>query len=544
MALTGSDARADLAGAAADPDDALRDGSPPPSPGLGAAGWLRWFWRNLTSMRTALILLLVLVLAAIPGSVFPQRVADPLAVNDWIESNPGWGAFLDRLGFFDVFGAPWFAAIYLLLFISLVGCVIPRCGQLWRQWRQGPPEPPRRFADRAGARTLGTGGTGPDALLDRAAAQLRGRRWRVRRGDGWVSAEKGFLREVGNLAFHLSMVALLVAVAAGSLFGWRGNVIVRVGEGFSNTLTQYDAWGGGQFVDSADIPPFAFTLEGFDVAFERGAAQRGAPRDFEADLALQREPGAPVEPTTVRVNEPLRIDGADVYLIGHGYAPRITVTAPDGTVEHADTVVFLPQDGNFTSTGVLKLPDARPGQLAFNGIFAPTALLDEQGPRSVFPAPDNPALFLSAFTGDLGLDAGDPQSVYRLDTTGLTQLGLEALTPGQTWTLPDGTAVRFDGLERWVSLQVSHDPGRVWALLTAVLVIAGLMTSLFVPRRRIWVRAAGDALVVAAIARTENAAPSQDVAELVAALEAEPAPASGTMDGNRRNPQSGNGAPA
>jgi cytochrome c biogenesis protein len=489
-------------------------------------GWWRWFWRNLTSMRTALILLLVLILAAIPGSVFPQRVADPLAVNAWIDRNPGWGAFLDRLGMFDVFGTPWFAAIYLLLFISLVGCVVPRCRQLWRQWRQGPPAPPRRFGDRSHARRVELPAEVP--ALDLAAAHLRQDRWRVQRGDGWVSAEKGFLREVGNLAFHLSMVALLIAVAGGSLFGWRGNVIVPVGSGFANTLTQYDAWGGGQFVDSAEIPPFAFTLEEFRVEFERGPAQRGAPRAFEAEVLLQREPGAAQESRTLRVNEPLRIAGADVYLIGHGYAPTITVTGPAGRTEFSDAVVFLPQDGSFTSTGVVKLPDARP-QLAFNGIFAPTAVLDENGPRSVFPAPDNPALFLSAFTGDLGLDAGEPQSVYRLDTSGLEQLGLEALTPGQSWTLPDGTTVRFDGVQRWVSLQISHDPGRTWALIAVGLVLAGLMTSLFVPRRRIWVRTSGGGVLIGAVARTENAAPAAEVDALADALTAAAPDAGGTL---------------
>lgn len=506
--------REDEAAALARPGD--RDAT------TGPGGWWRWIWRNLTSMRTALILLLILILAAIPGSVFPQRVADPLAVNEWIGRNPTWGPLLDRVGMFDVFGTPWFAAIYLLLFISLVGCVVPRCGQLWRQWRDGPPEPPKRFGDRVQPQVLPLPADATPAALDRAERELRDGGWRVRRGDGWVSAEKGFLREVGNLSFHLSIIALLLAVAGGALFGWRGNVIVRVGDGFANTLTQYDAWGSGRLVDGAEIPPFAFTLEDFRVEFERGEAQRGAPRDFEADLALQREPSSDVEQVTLRVNEPLRIDGADVYLIGHGYAPRLTVTAPDGRVEFSDTVVFLPQDPSFTSTGVVKIPDAVP-QLAFNGIFAPTAVLDENGPRSVFPAPDRPVIFLSAFTGDLGLDDGAPQSVYRLDTTDLTQLGLEALEPGQTWTLPDGTAVRLDGVERWVSLQISHDPGRGWALLTAGLVMAGLMTSLFVPRRRIWVRERPDGLAIAAVARTENAAPAQDVDALVAALTHDPA---------------------
>ena len=52
-------------------------------PALGITGWLRWAWRQLTSMRTALVLLLFLAIAAVPGSLFPQRSADPNGVIQW-----------------------------------------------------------------------------------------------------------------------------------------------------------------------------------------------------------------------------------------------------------------------------------------------------------------------------------------------------------------------------------------------------------------------------------------------------------------------------
>lgn len=491
------------------------DDAAPVQASIGAVGWLRWVWLTLTSMRTALVLLLFLVLATIPGSVFPQRVADPLAVNEYLAANPTLGPVLDRLGMFDVFGSPWFAAIYLLLFISLVGCVVPRSARLFRQWRAGPAEPPRSLAARRDAVRI----PAADDALAVAARRLQRERWRVSSGDDWVSAEKGFLREVGNLGFHFSLLALLVAVALGAFFGWRGNTVVRVGDGFANTLTQYDQWGGGAAVDPDDLPPFSFTLQSFDVDFERGEAQRGAPRDFDARVLLRTDPAAAPTSVSLRVNEPIRVDGADVYLIGHGYAPRVEVTAPDGTVLFEDTVVFLPQDANFTSSGVIKLPDAEP-PLAFTGIFAPTATVTEDlGPHSVFPAPDVPGLFLSAFTGDLGLDAGVPQNIYELDTEELEQIGIQGLGPGQSWTLPDGTVLSFTGVERFVTLKISHDPGRTWALLAAGLIMLGLLVSLFVPRRRIWLRRKGDSVLIAGAARTENAEPGQDVAELAAFLQ-------------------------
>lgn len=494
--------------------------APPP---LDAVGFARWCWRQLTSMRVALILLFLLAIAAIPGSVLPQRGLDPIRVNEWIEGNPTWGPVLDRLGFFDVYAAPWFAAVYLLLFVSVIGCVLPRTRLHWRALRSAPPDAPRRL-DRMPEHRTWTTDVAPQDVLDRASEDLAGRRWRVARGDGWVSAEKGYWRETGNLLFHAALIALLIAVGYGALFGWRGNVIVREGSGFSDTLTQYDAWGGGRLADPAALPPFAFILDDFRVEFERGEAQRGAPRLFEAELTLWPTPGSAPQDAMVRVNEPLSIDGAKVFLVGHGYAPEFRLTDALGRVVHDEGVVFLPQDGNLTSTGVLKAPDATPS-IGIEGLFLPTAAVDEiRGPHSTFPEADDPAVFLSAWAGDLGLDSGVPQSIYRLDTEGMTQLGIEALRVGDTWALPGGNGtVEFTGLSRWASFQIAHDPGKEPALIAAIIALAGLMMSLFIQRRRVWVRvseASGGSTVVtvAGLARSDEADLRPDVDAVAEAL--------------------------
>ena len=101
---------------------------PPPAelPALGIRGWARWAWRQLTSMRVALVLLVLLALAAIPGSVVPQTPVNPVAVADYHRAHPGLSRIFDKVSMFDVFSSVWFSAIYLLLLVSLVGCVIPR----------------------------------------------------------------------------------------------------------------------------------------------------------------------------------------------------------------------------------------------------------------------------------------------------------------------------------------------------------------------------------------------------------------------------------
>ena len=499
----------------------MTQGSVTSAPPLDNAGFLRWMWRQLTSMRVALILLFALAVAAIPGSILPQRGTNPIKVDEWIADAPTWGPILDALGFFDVYAAPWFAAIYLLLFISLIGCVLPRIGEHWKAMRKPPPAAPRNL-DRFAGTISWESSDSVENVLATAASGLRKRRWRIQVSDqsaqeGWIAAERGYLKETGNLIFHISLIGILIGVAVGGLFGWRGNVIIREGSGFSNTLTQYDAWGGGRLANADELQPFSYTLEDFRVEFDRAEGQRGSPRLFEAELTYRSDVSDPGEPITIRVNEPLVASGAKVFLVGHGYAPHFIVRDADGNVVFDDSVPFLPQDGNFTSTGVIKVPDTSP-QVAFTGIFLPTTALDEvRGPHSVFPDADDPSVFLSGWQGDLGLDSGIPRSVYSLDTDGLEQIGLEALLPGQTWQFENGS-IEFAGWERWASFQIANDPGKELALIAGVIAMTGLMFSLFIKRRRVWVKVArqdsGVTLVhVAGLAREEGGSADEVIAE-------------------------------
>src|SRR5262249_11685741 len=107
------------------PDDVLLDtgDQAPPRPAagarLGVIGWLRWGWRQLTSMRTALILLFLLAVGSVPGSLLPQQGINPAGVSDYYATHRLLAPVFGHLSLFNVFGAPWYAAIYLLLFASL-----------------------------------------------------------------------------------------------------------------------------------------------------------------------------------------------------------------------------------------------------------------------------------------------------------------------------------------------------------------------------------------------------------------------------------------
>jgi cytochrome c biogenesis protein len=488
----------------------------------------RWTWRQLTSMRTALILLFLLALAAIPGSLIPQDRVDPSAVVAFKGRHPSLTPLFERIGMFNVYSSVWFSAIYVLLMLSLLGCIIPRLRVYLRGLRARPPKAPRNLSRLTAYRTWET-----DSQLEAEAQRVRAlmrqqrRRVEVYRADDQIviSAEKGYLREAGNLLFHLALLVVLTGVAVVGLFGFKGGVAVVSGKGFANTLNQYDDFTPGASFDVGNLAPFTFKVDDFDVSWERAGAGRGTPLNFDAKLTVTDEPGAAPYNYDLRVNHPLEVDGTSVFLVGHGYAPEVTITDGDGNETHS-TVVFLPQDGSFLSYGVIKAPDASPTQLGFEGYFFPTAGLCQGIPCSTFPDADNPVLSLIAYQGDLGLDSGAPQSVYVLDKDGLTSFRDKdgnpkalLLKPGQTAELGDGQgSIRFDGYTRWVKLQISHQPGKVVPLVGVLAAILGLLGSLFIRPRRTWVRlrtSDGRTVIeVAALDRVSGGDPAAHVADV------------------------------
>ncbi|WP_270887304.1 cytochrome c biogenesis protein ResB [Pedococcus sp. 5OH_020] len=468
-------------------------------PQLRAAGWLRWMWRQLTSMRTALFLLLLLAVAALPGSIWPQRSIDAARTADYIASHPTAGPWLDRLGFFEVYASPWFAAIYLLLFISLVGCVLPRSRMHWRAMRATPPRAPARL-ERLSAHRVAEVAVEPGAVLEAAREVLARKRFRTHAHDlDSLSAEKGFLKETGNLVFHVALIFVIVGVAIGHLFGWKGDVIVPVGQTFANTLLRYDTFAPGPWVDPQTLAPFTLRVDRLDATFEEnvtGRGQFGQPRDFTAHVTTTATPGAASQRSTIKVNHPLEMQGAGVFLLGNGYAPVVTVRDARGNEVYSGPTPFLARDNNYTSVGAIKVPGAAGKQLGFSGLFLPTALVDrEQGPISVFPDAKKPALALTLFEGQL-FPGGRPQSVYVLDTAEMTQVKNDKgeplrlwLEPGKTITLPgDRGSITFDGVDRFAGLSIRHDPGKLVTLAAALLALAGLVASLVVRRRRVFLR--------------------------------------------------------
>ncbi len=471
---------------------------------LDTRSFLRWCWRQLTSMRTALILLLLLAVAAIPGSLFPQRSQNPIQVKQFFAENPETAIWLDRLSLFNVFSSPWFSAIYLLLFISLIGCVLPRSIEHLKAIGAKPPLTPK-YLDRMEFYT-----EIKKIDLDKVEKFLRKKHFRIRRDENSISAEKGYARETGNLLFHLSLVLILLAVGIGSLLGSRGDAIVNVGDRFINTPTSYDILSFGKYQAEDSLPPFSLTVTDFKAEYD---PVTNAAIDYELTVLAANPAGSEEIKKVIKVNQPLAYGSTKIYLQANGYSPIVIVRDKSGKIIFDGPTPFLPQDANLSSIGAIKIPDMDP-QIGFVGSFLPTADRDPiRGGFSSYPEVLDPRLLVSIWKGDLGLNTGIPQSVYRIDTSKMERIGLKALVLNESYYFGEGS-ITFTGWKSWVNLQIVNDPGKGFALAGAILAILGLLISLFTRQRRIWVKQSGKTQV-AGLAKNGIPGLEQEIDELV-----------------------------
>ena len=520
--------------------------------------WLRKAWHWLTSMRTALVLLFLLSLASIPGALLPQRNVSESLVNDYLDANPTMGPIYDRLQLFDVFSSTWFIAIVTLLMVSLIGCIIPRSIDHWRAYRAQPTRAPRylsRMPLHAQGEVVGS--------REEIEAKVRGllKRWHVaayspeedRAGTYSISAERGYTRELMNLLFHIGIVGMIVAFAAGRMVYYEGQVIVVTNSEseyavpveqsteFCNTSpANFDVFRAGPLFDGTGLTPFCIDAKNFRAEYLNNGQANG----FWSDITYTDDLSAPKESwqeTTLAVNHPLRIHGDRVYLQGHGFAPQVTVTWPNGE-SRTQMMQFRPNDlQTFLSSGVMRfdppagmypdLQERRQHQIALEGNFAPTAQwsgTDADTLGSAFPAMDNPAISMDIYRGDSGLDSGRPQNIFVLDQMLIADGRLQKvervnLAPGEEITIDGGVKVRFDGAAEYANYQISRDPTQMWALLASTIMLVALAGSLTIKRRRIWVRltpAAGGvtAVEIAGLARTDRAGWGPEFRELAAEI--------------------------
>jgi cytochrome c biogenesis protein len=324
------------------------------------------------------------------------------------------------------------------------------------------------------------------------------------------------------------------------MFGYDGQVIVQAnGSQFCNAgIYNYDSFNAGLQVDGTQLDPWCVKVNNFSASY----TPDGQPLHYQS--SIQYQSGADLQtgtwrPYQLEVNSPLRTAGDRVYLLGHGFSPIFTVTYPDGTTRSQATQWRPENPQTLLSSGATKFADPpgitseavrRTKQIAITGLFAPSAFMHGTVLTSSGPELTNPAVAVDIMRGDLGTDSGRGQSIFAIDQSmvdngRLKRVARQNLTVGQQIALDDGTKIRFDGVQQWVSLQVSHDPTQSFVLVCAIAMLVGLGGSLLVKRRRVWVRvtpadgeSGGTVVEIGGLARTDQAGDGEEFSRIAEQL--------------------------
>jgi cytochrome c biogenesis protein len=496
-------------------------------------------WRTLRSMRTALILLLLLALASVAGSLIPQYPNTPERVAQYRVDHELLGAFVDRAGLFDVFGSWWFVLLTVLLFTSLVACLVPRTRALVRVLRARPVQAREIDAFRHYDEVMVA--APPRVAIAGSSRVLRRRLYRVAADPARpaLAADKGVLREVGSLAFHWAFILILAGVIYGKGTGFSGYAVVVEGDTWVDAAANYDGQiRTGRFF-SGNHTGTGLTLREFESAFR----QTGQPMDFVSRVDLLRPDGSMLRSQEIRVNHPADVNGIRFYQINFGWAPRVTIADRDG-VAFDDAVVMdrdvAPEgvvDFAMPWRGVVKLPGSGPrGQdVAVDLELWPDSrallsLLDGQEPQAMLTSFD-PVIRYTVWQGrltDLSTNTLDTAFMER-GATGI--VGAERTTDLGSGRLLDegdrgsGVSMSFPELRQYSVFQVSRDAGVPIVLLAAILILVGLLPALYTSRRKLWVRAEprgdGSLLAVGGFAAQRRPQFEEEFAKLVKAITAE-----------------------
>jgi len=491
-------------------------------------------WRTLRSMRTALILLLMLAAASVVGSLIPQIPNSPDRVAQYVDSHPLVGDLYRRAGLFDVFGSWWFTLITVLLFVSLVACLIPRTRAAWRALRARPIQAReidafRHYEEREVALP-------PAEAIEAARSTLRRRRFRVASDPERpaLAAEKGALRETGSLLFHWAFILILVGVVYGKGTGFSGFALVVEGQTWIDAQANYDGQlRTGRFFDG-EFTGVGVHLNEFESAFR----ETGQPMDFVSRVDLIAPDGTPIRSQDIRVNHPAKVDGITIYQSSFGWAPVIKI-ADGGQVLFDGAVPFSREEApegvpDFAMPwrGVVKLPTLRPQVAIDLELWPDSRAFFEQlqtGEPVAMLTAFAPVMRYTVYEGKLT----DPSPVS-LDVTfmkktasGIVGAGREAdlatgrlLKVGATST---GPTLAFTDLKQYSVLQVAKDRGVPIVLVAAILILVGLLPALYSSRRKVWVRAepsdTGSRLLVGGFALQRKAQFEEEFDRLVTALE-------------------------
>ena len=462
--------------------------TPPLQPAAVAAGqaaakrslmdWVDWalesLWHTLTSMRVAMVLMIVLAVLCVAGSLIIQmtaaQAADPASHAEFLDMiRPrfgGWTTVMDAAGLFNIFNSLIFIVLVTALMISLIACSVHRVPGAWRTATKPRVDVGPSFFEHAPQReSIVVHASSADALAT-VQSVLKKRRYRtLTQDDGTVHvyADRYRFMAFASLASHISLVMILGGAIIGTTFGFKNASFVIAEGGTAATGTE---------------PGLTMKLLNFTDTWY--TTVENTPSDYASEVEIYKD-GAKVAAQTIRVNQPLSYNGATYYQKAYGQAAIITIKDASGNVLYNEGLPLdqTSADGSGRDAGTVLIPNTS----------------------------DEVYVFGTTGTSDTTIQPGQVRAVLYSAASG-TSVADSVIDQGKAKQL-GGYSVTFNRESQYTLLSINRDPGQILIWLGALLLFGGFTLVFLLPQRRVWARistrGAMSVLSVASLGRRDAA---------------------------------------
>ncbi|HET6181607.1 MAG TPA: cytochrome c biogenesis protein ResB [Candidatus Sulfotelmatobacter sp.] len=423
---------------------------------------LKKVWQTLSSIKTGVILIILVVIFSAAGTVILQR---PITEPEDLQRaySPDMLRFLDATGLTDIFHTRWFVALMVLVSLSIIAASVERFPNAWRYFAR-----PYKSPDEGFRRVLPTQAQIPVAdeelglsAAERALRHLGLKSERIVRTESFsLFSERNRISEMAVYIVHASLLLIFLGGIVDALYGWRGFLMLTPG----SASNQIELRNGG-----TRTIPFSVRCD----ATGEDTYPDGTPKRWWSKLAVV-DGGREVSNKEIVVNDPLVYEGLRFYQASWGRTGKLdqlTLNAApaNGTKGTAQQITLaMNQTVTLDADTTVQLVEFIPDFVVQDGhVYARSKDMS------------NPAVHMIVTSKK----ANSSVNVWLPEIPGIDQNASSpyAFDPKDLKT----------GL--YTGLQVSHEPGQ-WAVWAGVVLMAiGLTFVFYVVHMRFWVVPVSDA---------------------------------------------------
>ena len=412
-------------------------------------------WQTLSSIKTGVILIILVVIFSAAGTVILQR---PMTDPDDMQRaySPTMLRLLDAVGLTDVFHARWFVALMILVSLSIIAASVERFPNAWRYYARPYKSPDETFRKALPTRALipikdeELGLSAAERALERLG--LKSERI-VRTNSFSLFAERNRISEMAVYIVHASLLLIFLGGIVDALAGWRGFITLTPG----TTSSQIEMRNG-----ATRNLPFAIRCDGTGEE----TYEDGTPKRWWSQLVVV-DGGHEVERKEIVVNDPMVYRGVRFYQASYGRTGKLDRLIVDATSVKGKTTasqelsLALGQTVDLDADTSVQLAEFIPDYVVQDGhVYARSHDIENPAVHLIVTSKKSNAK-VNFWLPEIPAIAENVSSHYRFEPKDLKT-------------------------EVYTGLEVSHEPGQ-WAVWAGVVLMAiGLTFVFYVSHVRFW----------------------------------------------------------